>query len=122
MNNHTLRQMKWILCLCFLFIAPSIAKDVCCVLEQKNQDRITTTTAPTSMASCKKGANILEGYSVCKAVEDPKNTCAELSEELRCKHCGYFWNGSCLVQDPVEVAKEQLKKEEEKKKKEAKSN
>lgn len=112
-------SLKALFVLCLFVTSHSVAQDVCCILAQKNQDQVVTTSTPASVANCKKGASLVQGYAVCTGMPDPSNKCAEFSAEEKCKACGYFWNGACLTEDPVAKAKEELKKEEEKKKKAA---
>lgn len=90
--------------------------DVCCVSAKVDATSVTTLAQVASSTKCKKGAS-LDGYSVCAGKPDPNNLCSQLSAKEQCETCGYFWSGSCQTQDPVAIAKEQLKKEEEAKKK-----
>lgn len=120
MKNHSYCFLsKSFLLLSLLFITSSLAEDVCCVLAKITKDQVNILSMPASSSSCAKGAKLYEDYQVCNAMKDPSNACASISMEEKCKSCGYFWNGSCLTADPVEKAKEQLKKEEEEKKKKA---
>lgn len=87
--------------------------DVCCIVAKISGSDVETAALPMSNMECKPGlSGGFEGFKVCTGVPDPTNECPSFKAKDRCKACGYFWNGdSCLIQDPVEKAKEALKKE-----------
>jgi hypothetical protein len=93
--------------------------DVCCIMGKKSGTSADTTANVRSPNDCTSGAKD-GGYTVCAARQDPNNECSMLTSKDRCTACGYFWaGGTCLSEDPVKKAKQQLKKEDEAKKKKA---
>jgi hypothetical protein len=103
-----------------LFVTSSAfaqGSDVCCVLGKKSGESAETFATVRAPNEC-KGDN---GYIVCASKTDPNNECSMLGDKERCGMCGFFWAGkACLAEDPVQKAKEQLKKEEADKKKKKK--
>ena len=61
---------------------------------------------------CETGRPVGKTFIVCSSYPDPNNICAETSPEDQCKMCGLFWaDGVCMVEDPREKAKDEIKKE-----------
>lgn len=100
-----------------VFNASSAFEDGCCIVWKPNGDKIETASLPQSKSTCSKGNTLLESFKVCTWLQDPDNRCPEYTPEDRCKQCGYFWNGECFKEDPVEKAKKELEKERQEKEK-----
>lgn len=119
---RTMIQAAIILPCALFFSGNASSADVCCLMAKVVEKKVLTISLPMSPLSCKKGLKAYESYEVCLPKEDPDNTCPQLTDEIRCKECGYFWNGSCLTEDPVEKAKEEIKNEEAEKLKKQKKD
>lgn len=90
--------------------------DVCCVMSKVSQDSVDTQATQKNPADCKSGGQDGD-FKVCTSFADENNLCPDYTKEKQCQACGYFWVGStCLKEDPVKKAKEQLEKEEKAKK------
>jgi hypothetical protein len=95
--------------------------DVCCVMGKKAGENAETLANVRSPEECKTGSASGD-YKVCSAKADPNNECSMMGDKERCQACNFFWAGkTCLIEDPVKKAKQELKKEQEEKEKKAKA-
>jgi len=67
-------------------------EDVCCVTAE-----VKTRASPLGPHRLARGVRGEPGRPrVCSSSPDPENMCSQLSDQDRCKKCGYFWPASTV--------------------------
>ena len=91
--------------------------DVCCIMAKTEGEIVETAAMVADELNCEKGKEAGGNFVVCSHFEDPENLCPMTALGEQCAMCGYHWQDTvCMLQDPVEKAKKELKEEAEKEK------